>query len=69
MTGQRVDGRTGHGYLIPERMKLWTNWRWNSRKAMRSGETARRVPAEMTDNLTPDSGAPKMDSPTVRGRV
>src|SRR5512137_2064514 len=50
-------------YLIPERMKLWTNWRWKSRKAIRSGETASRVPAEMTEKLTPDSGAPKIESP------
>jgi len=28
---------------MPERMKLWTNWRWNSRKAISSGETASRV--------------------------
>ncbi len=56
-------------YLIPERMKLWTNWRWKSRKANSSGETARSVPAEMTEKLTPDSGAPKIERPTVTGRV
>ena len=27
------------------------------------------VPAEMIDQLTPDSGAPKMANPTVRGLV
>jgi len=60
---------TKGSYLIPERMKLCTNWRWKSKKAIRRGETASRVPAEMTDKLTPDSGAPKMKSPMVSGRV
>ncbi len=46
-----------------------TNWRWNSRKAIRSGATASRVPAVMIDQSTPDSGAPKMAKPTVSGRV
>ncbi|MDP3285069.1 MAG: hypothetical protein Q8M56_11635, partial [Desulfobacterales bacterium] len=52
------DNRCSSRYLMPERMKLWTNWRWNSRKAIRSGETASSVPAEITEKLTPDSGAP-----------
>ena len=33
------------------------------------GETDKSVPAEMIDQLTPDSGAPKMANPTVRGLV
>ena len=62
-------GRSRSPYLMPERMKLWTNWRWKSRKAISSGETAIIVPAEMTEKLTPDSGAPKMERPTVTGRI
>jgi hypothetical protein len=34
-----------------------------------NGETDKSVPAEMIDQLTPDSGAPKIANPTVRGLV
>ncbi len=43
------------------------NWRWKSRNATRSGETAMSVPALITAQSTPDSGAPKIASPTVSG--
>ncbi len=38
---------------MPARMKLWTNWRWKSRKAMRSGPEVMRVAAVMMDQSTP----------------
>jgi hypothetical protein len=33
------------------------------------GDTESNVAAEITDQLTPDSGAPNIASPTVSGRV
>ena len=44
-------------------MKDWTNCRWNSRKAIRSGATDIKVPAESTAQFTPDSGATKIARP------
>ena len=38
-------------------------------KPKSNGETDKSVPAEMIDQLTPDSGAPKIANPTVRGLV
>ena len=34
-----------------------------------NGDTDNKVAAEIIDQLTPDSGAPNMAKPTVRGRV
>jgi hypothetical protein len=45
---------------MPARMKLWTNWRWNSRKAIRSGPEVISVAAVMTDQSTPWSVEEKM---------
>ena len=45
------------------------NWRWKRRNAASSGETAISVPALITAQSTPDSGAPKIARPTVSGRV
>jgi hypothetical protein len=39
------------------------------RKATSRGATEISVAADMMDQLTPDSGAPKIPSPTVNGRV
>ena len=36
---------------------------------MSRGATDSRVAADTMDQFTPDSGAPKMPRPTVRGRV
>ncbi len=38
-------------------------------KPKSNGDTDKSVPAEMIDQLTPDSGAPKTANPTVRGLV
>jgi hypothetical protein len=38
---------------MPARMKLWTNWRWKSRKAISSGPEVMRVAAVMMDQSTP----------------
>ena len=54
---------------MPACIKDCTNCLWNNRKAMRRGATDIKVAAEMIDQSTPDSGAPKMPSPTVNGRV
>ena len=43
----------GLRYLMPARMKLCTNWRWNSRKATSSGPEVISVAAVMTDQSTP----------------
>ncbi len=56
-------------HLRPARINDCTNWRWNNKKANSSGATASSVPAEMIDQSTPDSGAPKIAKPTVNGRV
>jgi hypothetical protein len=40
-------------YLMPARMKLCTNWRWNSRKATSSGPDVIKVAAVMMDQSTP----------------
>ncbi len=40
-------------YRIPARMKLWTNWRWNNRKAISRGPEVIRVAALMMDQSTP----------------
>ena len=56
-------------YLMPACMKDWTNCLWNSKKAMSSGATDINVAAVIIDQSTPDSGAPKIPSPTVKGRV
>ena len=50
-------------------MKLCTNWRWNSRKAMRSGAAVIRVAAVMIDQSTPWSTYENTCSPTVSGRA
>ena len=38
---------------MPARMKLCTNWRWNSRKATSSGAEVIRVAAVITDQSMP----------------
>jgi hypothetical protein len=38
---------------MPARMKLCTNWRWNSRKATSSGAEVMSVAAVMIDQSTP----------------
>ena len=38
---------------MPARMKLWTNWRWKSRKPTRSGAEVIKVAAVMMDQSTP----------------
>ena len=38
---------------IPARMKLCTNWRWKSRKAINSGADVIRVAAVTTDQSMP----------------
>ena len=38
-------------------------------KPKSNGDTDNNVAAEITDQLTPDSGAPNIASPTVNGRV
>ena len=38
-------------------------------KPKSNGETDNNVAAEIIDQLTPDSGAPNIANPTVRGRV
>src|SRR3546814_9698782 len=48
---------------------LCTNWRWNTRNAIRSGAIDIIVAAEITEMSTPLSGAPKIESPTVKGLV
>ena len=40
-------------YRIPARMKLCTNWRWNSRKATSSGADVISVAAVMIDQSMP----------------
>ena len=40
-------------HRIPARMKLCTNWRWNSRNATRSGPDVISVAAVITDQSTP----------------
>ena len=40
-------------HLIPARMKLCTNWRWNSRKPISSGAEVISVAAQMTDQSMP----------------
>jgi hypothetical protein len=50
-------------------MKEFTNWRWNSRKAINRGATLSSVAALMVAQFTPVSGAEKMARPTVSGRV
>ena len=49
-------------------MKDWTNWRWNSRHATRSGAEVITVAAVMTDQSIPWSPEEKTCSPTVTGR-
>ncbi|MDR9407121.1 MAG: hypothetical protein RI516_07825, partial [Spiribacter sp.] len=56
-------------YRMPARMKELTNWRWNSRKAIKSGATLSSVAALMVAQFTPVSGAEKIARPTVSGRV
>jgi hypothetical protein len=53
---------------MPARMKLCTNWRWNSRKAMSSGATDISV-AAVTAQSTPCSTVANTCRPTVIGRV
>ena len=42
---------------------------WKSINPNNNGDTYKSVPAEMIDQLTPNSGAPNMANPTVSGRV
>src|SRR3546814_11813771 len=56
-------------YLIPVRRKACTNWRWNTRNALRSGASDIIVAAEITEMSTPISGAQKIERPTVKGLV
>ena len=42
---------------------------WNNINPKSKGATDSNVAAEITDQLTPDSGAPNIASPTVSGRV
>ena len=42
---------------------------WNNMKPKSNGDTDNNVAAEIIDQLTPDSGAPNIASPTVSGRV
>src|SRR5205823_4721239 len=54
--GQRaveIEEDGGAAHRIPARMKLCTNWRWKSRKAISSGPDVSRVAAVMTDQSTP----------------
>ena len=54
---------------MPACIKDCTNCLWNSRKAMSRGATDIKVAAVIIDQPTPDSGAPRMPNPTVKGRV
>ena len=54
---------------MPAYIKDWINCFWNKIKPKSNGDTDNKVAAEMTDQLTPDSGAPNMAKPTVRGLV
>ena len=65
----RIGNLQDRGHLIPARRKAWTNWRWKIRNAISKGATDIKVAAEMTLISTPFSGAPKIDKPTVSGRV
>src|SRR3546814_14411610 len=56
-------------YLIPVRRKACTNWRWNTRNAIRSGAIDIIVAAEITAMSTPLPGAPKNESTTDKGLV
>ena len=55
----RASFRSGRGVRLevaqrmPARMKLWTNWRWKSRKPTRSGAEVIKVAAVMMDQSTP----------------
>ncbi len=40
-------------HLMPARMKLWMNWRWNSRNAISRGPEVISVAAVMSDQSTP----------------
>jgi len=57
--GRHGNGGSGFGvwrqgtYLMPARMKLWTNWRWNRRKATSNGPEVRSVAAVMIDQSMP----------------
>ena len=53
---------------MPARMKLCTNWRWNSKKAIRSGAEVISVAAVMMDQSTPWSVEENTCRPTVSGR-
>ena len=55
--------------MIPAYIKDWINCFWNKIKPKSNGETDNKVAAEINDQLTPDSGAPNMANPTVRGLV
>jgi hypothetical protein len=50
-------------------MKLCTNWRWKSRKAISRGAEVMRGAAVMIDQSTPWSPDEKICSPTVSGRA
>ncbi len=54
---------------MPECINDWTNCFWNRIKAINSGAIVITVAAVMMDQSTPDSGAPKIARPTVRGRL
>ena len=54
---------------MPARMKLCTNWRWNSRKAISSGAEVISVAAVMIDQSMPWSTYENTCSPTVSGRA
>jgi hypothetical protein len=56
-------------YLMPACMNDWMNLRWNMRNNMSNGPIAIKVPADITDQSTPDSGAPNIAMPTVNGRL
>src|SRR5713226_2981230 len=56
-------------YRTPARMKLWTNWRWNRRKARSSGAEVISVAAQITDQSIPWSVEENTCSPTVSGRA
>ena len=54
---------------MPAYIKDWINCFWNKIKPKSNGDTDNKVAAEMTAQLTPDSGAANMAKPTVRGLV
>ena len=56
-------------YFMPAYINDCINCFWNNMKPKSNGDTDNNVAAEIIDQLTPDSGAPNIASPTVSGRV